>query len=360
MQLQLGVMHGDDIGPEIVPEAVAVMRAATRSEPDIDLAFHDFPVGWSSFLEYGHTLPDSTLEGLAEMDGFILGPIGHADYPRRPECVNPHPIIRKHFDLFANLRPVKSHPPLRPLHEDVDVLVVRENNEGFQPDRNMVAGCGEFQPNADSSFSVRVITRRQSERIAHAAFTAARQRSGKRRVTAIHKRTVFKLTDGMFMDAVERVAEEYPDIALDDYQIDTFAMHLVMRPQKFDVVVSTNLFGDILSDQAAGLVGGLGMAPGLSTGDNRAMAQATHGSAPDIAGRGIANPYAIIMSVKLLLEWFCTRHQSSSLARAASRIDKAIEQTISEGPLTPDIGGNASTHEMGAAIARACGHVSVD
>jgi 3-isopropylmalate dehydrogenase len=234
-------------------------------------------------------------------------------------------------------------------------MVVRENNEGFQPDRNMVAGCGEFQPNEESSFSIRVITRRQSERVARAAFSVARLRDCKRRVTAIHKRTVFKLTDEMFMSAVERVSDDYPDITLDDHQVDTFAMHLAMRPQEFDVVLCTNLFGDILSDEAAGLVGGLGMSPGLSAGDDLAMAQATHGSAPEIAGRGIANPYAMIMSAKMLLEWLGAHFGNVGLARAARRIDRAVEQTISEGKwLTQDIGGTASTHEMGTAIAEAC------
>jgi 3-isopropylmalate dehydrogenase len=354
-------MQGDDIGHEIVPEAVAVMEAALSPERHLNVQFEPFPVGWSAYLEHGHTLPPPTLEGLGRCHGLVLGPIGHAAYPKdRPECVNPHPIIRRHFDLFANLRPAKWHPSLPHLHDDVDMLIVRENNEGFQPDRNMIAGCGEFQPNEDAAFSIRVITRRQSERVARMAFDAARRRTGKRRVTAIHKRTVFKLTDGVFMEAVQRIARDYPDIELDDFQVDTFAMHLVMRPQKFDVVLCTNLFGDILSDQAAGLVGGLGMAAGLSAGDEIAMAQATHGSAPDIAGQGVANPYAIIMSAKMLLEWLGGKHQQEGLSRAARRIDKAVEAIIAEGKfLTPDIGGEASTREVGSAIAEACSNVSV-
>jgi 3-isopropylmalate dehydrogenase len=362
MRLHIGVMPGDGIGLEIVPEAVAVMEAAVAPEPEVDLELHPFPVGWTSYLDQGHTLPAATIEGLAAMDGFILGPIGHAAYPKgRPECVNPHPIIRKHFDLFANLRPAKSGQSLSPLHDDIDLLVVRENNEGFQPDRNMAAGCGEFQPNEDSAFSIRVITRRQSERIARSAFDAARRRDGKRRVTAIHKRSVFKLTDGVFMEAVERVAREYPDVVLDDYQVDTFAMHLVMRPQEFDVILCTNLFGDILSDEAAGLVGGLGMAPGLNVGDDYAMAQATHGSAPDIAGKGVANPYAMILSTKMLLEWLAARSSHDGLARSAQRIERAVEHTIADGKhVTPDIGGTASTHEMGSAITDACSRTSLD
>lgn len=355
MQYEIGVMDGDDIGLEIVPQTVAVMEAAIGAESGLDVNFRPFPVGWPSYLEHGHTLPESTLEGLKEMHGFVLGPIGHAAYPKKPECVNPHPLIRREFDLFANMRPARSYPSLPRLHDDVDVLVVRENNEGFQPDRNMMAGSGEFQPNEHNAFSVRVISRRQSERITRAAFEAARQRDGKRRVTAIHKRTVFKLTDGLFIQEVERVAQEYPDVTLDDYQVDTFAMHLVMRPREFDVVLCTNMFGDILSDLAAGLVGGLGMAPGLNAGDTQAMAQSTHGSAPDIAGKGLANPYAMIASGKMLLEWLGAKHDEERLVSAARRIESAVERTIAEGRyLTPDLGGNASTEEMGAAIAKAC------
>jgi 3-isopropylmalate dehydrogenase len=355
-------MLGDDIGPEIVPQAVTVLRAAANREPGLELEFHDFPVGWSSYLANGHTLPDETLSGLARMEGIILGPIGHAAYPKgRAECINPHPVIRKHFDLFANLRPARSHPSLPHLHSGVDILVVRENNEGFQPDRNMVAGSGEFQPTDGSAFSVRVITKRQSERIARVAFEAARQRETKKLVTAIHKRSVFKLTDGLFMDTVEGVAQDYPDVELNDHQVDTAALHLVMRPQEFDVVLCTNLFGDILSDLTAGLVGGMGLAAGLSAGDSQAMAQATHGSAPDIAERSIANPYAMIQSVKMLLEWLHSKHRDPRLLRAARRIDGAIEQTLTEGKyLTPDVGGTASTEEAGAAVAEACTSIESD
>jgi 3-isopropylmalate dehydrogenase len=356
---EIGVMLGDDIGPEIVPQAVAVIRAAADREPDLNLTFHEFPIGWSSYLDSGRTLPEETLEGLARMDAFILGPIGHAAYPKDdPRCANPHPIIRKHFDLFANLRPARSRTGLPHLHSGVDILVVRENNEGFQPDRNMVAGSGEFQPTEDSAFSVRVITRRQSERIARAAFEEARRRDNQRLVTAIHKRTVFKLTDGLFMEAVERVALEFPDISLNDYQIDSSAMHLVMHPQDFDVVLCTNMFGDILSDLTAGLVGGLGLAAGLNVGDHKAMAQATHGSAPDIAGRSISNPYAMILSVGMMLDWLYARHKDNRLARVAQVIDTAVEQALTETKyLTPDLGGTATTSEVGEAIAELCSSV---
>ena len=360
--MRIGVMRGDDIGHEIVPAAVSVMEAALTQEPDAHVRFEEFPVGRTALDQLGNTLPEKTLDGLAGCDGFVLGPIGHAAYPKNePNAVNPHPIIRKHFDLYANLRPTVSYPNLPHVHSNVDLMVVRENNEGFQPDRNMVAGCGEFQPTEEAAFSIRVITRRQSERIARAAFESARRRARKMRVTAIHKKTVFKLTDGLFMEAVHAVATDYPDVTLDDYQVDTFAMHLVMRPEEFDVVLCTNMFGDILSDQAAGLVGGLGMAPGLSAGDDVAMAQATHGSAPDIAGQDVANPYALIMSAQMLLEWLGAKHRNEALDSAARRITNAVHRTLAESKyLTRDLGGDASTHEMADAIADACTTVSVE
>lgn len=350
-------MNGDDIGLEIVPETVRVLKAAIAAEPGLNVEFTELPVGWTSYLEHGHSLPQETMDALRDIDGFILGPIGHAAYPKDdPNCVNPHPILRKQFDLFANMRPVRTYPGLPALHQDVDILVVRENNEGFQPDRNMVAGSGEFQPTTDSAFSIRVITRRGSERVTREAFKAAQQRNKGKKVTAIHKRTVFKLTDGLFMDTVEELAQDYPDVTLDDHQVDTAAMHVVMRPDRFDVLLCTNMFGDILSDLTAGLAGGLGMAPGLNVGDTQAMAQATHGSAPDITGQNIANPYAMIMSGQMLLEWLGARNQDDSMVNAARRVDDAVTKVLTEGKtLTRDLGGSASTQEMGQAIADACG-----
>ncbi len=200
------------------------------------------------------------------------------------------------------MRPTRSYPDIGCLHDDVDLIIVRENNEGFQPDRNMVAGSGEFRPTDEITLSVRVITRTGSRRVARAAYELARQR--RKHLTYVHKDTVFKLGCGMFVEECRKLAPEYPDVRVDDVIVDTFAMRLVRDPQSFDVVVTTNMFGDILSDEAAGLVGGLGMAPGLCIGDGDiAMAQATHGSAPDIAGRGIANPYAMIESTRMLFDW---------------------------------------------------------
>jgi 3-isopropylmalate dehydrogenase len=349
--LRIGILDGDDIGPEIVPETVKVMhRAAELAKLDLDWV--KLPIGRHALDEFGTTLPAETLSTLEELDGWVLGPIGHQAYPKIPAAVNPHPILRKRFDLFANIRPARSYPTLPCLHQDVDLVIVRENNEGFQPDRNVVAGSGEFRPSEDMTISVRVITRQGSSKVARSAFELAQHR--RRKLTAVHKNTVFKLGCGMFAEECRRIAEAFPEVEYAEVMVDTFAMKLAMKPQQFDVVVTTNMFGDILSDEAAGLVGGLGMAPGLCAGTRAAMAQATHGSAPDIAGKGVANPYAMIMSGQMLLDWLGRRHDEPRAVAAAAAIRAAVDRVIeTRDALTPDLGGGANTQQMGSAIAAA-------
>jgi 3-isopropylmalate dehydrogenase len=351
--LKIGILNGDDIGLEVVPECVKAMRAAAQ-KTGLEIDWHPVPVGKKALDELGHTLPPGTLEKLDTLDGWVLGPIGHQAYPKgMPNVINPHPILRKHYDLFANIRPAKSYPGLPALYKDVDLIIVRENNEGFPPDRNVYMGNGEFRPTPDMTIGIRVITRQGSRKVARAAFELARTRPRKK-MTAVHKDTVFKLGCGMFAEECRALAREYPDVAYDEVLVDTFAMKLVMKPQQFDVVVTTNTFGDILSDAAAGLVGGLGLAPGLSAGPQRAMAQATHGSAPDIAGRNIANPYAMIMSGQMLLAWLGHKHNEPRAVSAAELMEAAMESVIRERRwLTGDLGGKASTTEMGDAVARA-------
>src|SRR5688572_6175233 len=300
-RLKLGILEGDDIGHEIVPASVEIASAAAE-KAGLRIDWRPLPIGRKALDERGHTMPDGLLETLGSLDGWILGPIGHRDYPKVPEAVNPHPILRKSFDLFANVRPTRSYPDIGCLYDDIDLVIVRENNEGFQPDRNVVAGCGEFRPTEGVTISVRVITREGSRKVAEAALQIAQAR--RKRLTIVHKNTVFKLGCGMFVEECRRAAEAYPDVEVNEVIVDTFAMRLVRDPQSFDTVVTTNMFGDILTDEAAGLVGGLGMAPGLCIGrGDIAMAQATHGSAPDIAGKGLANPYAMIESTRMLLDW---------------------------------------------------------
>ncbi|MBI2293037.1 MAG: isocitrate/isopropylmalate dehydrogenase family protein [Betaproteobacteria bacterium] len=349
--LKIGILEGDDIGLEVVPECVKVIRAAAR-KTGLAVDWYDIPIGRPALDKLGYTLPPGTLEKLDALDGWVLGPIGHQAYPKdNPRAINPHPILRKHYDLFANIRPAKSLPGLRALYPDVDLIIVRENNEGFPPDRNVFAGAGEFRPSPDMTISIRVITRQASSKVARAAFELARSRP-RRKLTAVHKDTVFKLGCGMFAEECRKVAAEYPDVAYNEVLVDTFAMRLVMKPQDFDVIVTTNTFGDILSDAAAGLVGGLGLAPGLSAGPERAMAQATHGSAPDIAGKGIANPYAMIVSGQMLMDWLGRKHAEPKAVEAARLMGQAVERVIRERiALTGDLGGKATTRAMGDAIA---------
>jgi 3-isopropylmalate dehydrogenase len=353
MALKIGILEGDDIGLEVVPECVKVMRAAA-GKTGLEIDWHPVPIGKKALDQLGHTLPPGTLDKLDTLDGWVLGPIGHQAYPKgRPNVINPHPILRKHYDLFANIRPSKSYPGLAALYKDVDLVIVRENNEGFPPDRNTYMGNGEFRPTPDMTISIRLITREGSRKVARAAFELARTRP-RRKLTSVHKDTVFKLGCGMFAEECRALAREFPDVAYDEVLVDTFAMKLVMKPQQFDVIVTTNTFGDILSDAASGLVGGLGLAPGLSAGPQRAMAQATHGSAPDIAGKNIANPYAMIMSGQMLLAWLGHKHGEPRAVQAAERIEAAMERVISERrALTGDLGGTASTVEMGDAVASA-------
>jgi 3-isopropylmalate dehydrogenase len=263
------------------------------------------------------------------------------------------PPIRKKFDLFTALRPALSHPNIPSVHKNVDIAFFRELTEGMLYSETVVAGLPEFRPNDDITISSRVITRKGSNRVAREAFELARTRPRKK-VTASHKEPVYRLACGMFAEECRKVARDYPDVAFEEMMIDSIAMKLVTEPQRFDVVVTTNQFGDILTDIGAGLVGGLGLAPGLCVGEKQAMAQATHGSAPDISGRNIANPYAMIISGQMLLAWLGRKRNEPKAVAAATRILTAVNTVIAEGKdLTKDLGGQASTTDMGDAIAAA-------
>ncbi|WP_342362824.1 isocitrate/isopropylmalate dehydrogenase family protein [Terrarubrum flagellatum] len=352
MAFTIGALNGDDIGHEIVPAAMRVAKAAAKKHA-LDIDWRPMPIGRSALDSHGSTMPDGTLETLATFHGFILGPIGHQAYPKVPGAINPHPILRKHFDLFANVRPTRSYPDIGCLYDDVDLVIVRENNEGFQPDRNVVMGSGEFRPTDDLTISVRVISRKGSRKVAKAALDIARSR--RKKLTLVHKNTVFKLGCGMFVEECYKAAQDYPDVKVDEVIVDTFAMRLVRDPQSFDTVVTTNMFGDILTDEAAGLVGGLGMAPGLCIGEGDiAMAQATHGSAPDIAGKGVANPYAMIESTRMLFDHLGRAHKVEAAVEAAATMDRAIKSALAKPETrTRDIRGQTGTAGMTDAIVEA-------
>jgi 3-isopropylmalate dehydrogenase len=351
--LKIGVMLGDDIGLEVVPETVKVMKAAAAAA-GLEIEWQELPLGKIGHELHGHTLPEFTVEALQKTDGFISGPIGHNAYPRNdPTWIMPP--VRKRFDLYANIKPVKSYPNVPSVHKDVDIVFLRETSEGMMASGTVIAGTGEFRPNDEISIGSRVVTRKGASRVAKEAFEIARTRKRKK-VTAVHKEPVYRLVCGMFAEECRKMAKNYPDVELEEVLVDGMALKLVMKPQQYDVVVTTNQFGDILTDEGAGLVGGLGLAPGLVVGEKHAMAQATHGSAPDIAGKNIANPYAMIMSGKLLFEWLGRKHNEPKATQAAELMDTAMDRVIAEAKsLTGDLGGKASTSDMGSAVAAAIG-----
>jgi 3-isopropylmalate dehydrogenase len=349
--LKIGILLGDDIGHEVVPECVKVMKAAA-SRAGLAIDWSSLPIGKHGHEQHGDTLPAITEAALWKLDGWIMGPIGHAAYPRNdPTWVMP--AVRKKYELFAAVRPSRSYPNINSIHKDVDIAFVRELTEGMLYSETVVAGAPEFRPNDDITVAMRVITRKGSNRVAREAFEIARTRPRKK-VTAAHKEPVYRLACGMFAEECRKVAREYPDVKFEEAMIDTISMKLVMVPQQYDVVVTTNQFGDILTDIGAGLVGGLGLAPGLCVGEKQAMAQATHGSAPDIAGRNIANPYAMIASGQMLMAFLGRKHNEPKAAAAAGFMQAAIDKVITQGKhLTKDLGGKASTQDMGNAIAEA-------
>jgi 3-isopropylmalate dehydrogenase len=349
--VKIGILLGDDIGHEVVPECVKVMKAAA-ARTGLAIDWQPLPIGKHGHEQHGNTLPPSTEAALRELDGWIMGPIGHNAYPRNdPTWVMPP--VRKKFELFAAIRPSRSYPNVKSIHKDVDIVFVREISEGMLYSETVVAGAPEFRPDDSITVAMRVITRKGSNRVAREAFEIARTRPRKK-VTASHKEPVYRLACGMFAEECRKVARDYPDVAFDEMLIDSIAKELVTDPQRFDVVVTTNQFGDILTDIGAGLVGGLGLAPGLCVGERQAMAQATHGSAPDIAGQNIANPYAMTMSGQMLMAWLGRRHNEPKAVAAADLMKTAIDKVVTEGKtLTRDLGGSASTQEMGDAIAAA-------
>jgi 3-isopropylmalate dehydrogenase len=348
-QCRLGVLHGDGIGPEIVPSSVAIIDAAFDAAGLEQIDWVELPLGAAAIAEHGAHTPDSTLKALDDLDGWLLGPHDSASYPEPFRSqLNPSGTIRKHFGLYANIRPAKAFPGGNAIVEGTDLVIVRENTEGFYADRNTYAGTGEMMPTADVAIMHGIITRAATERIAHSAFKLARRRSGK--VTIVHKANVLKMTTGLFRDVCREVAQQYPEVELDDFHIDAMTVHLVRRADKFDVIVTENMFGDILSDLAGEVAGSLGIAPSVNSSDTHAMAQASHGSAPDIAGQNIANPIAMILSSAMLLDWLGDKHDDDRVRAAGANIEAAVATAVANGVATKDLGGSATTTDFTAAV----------
>ncbi|MBV8449635.1 MAG: isocitrate/isopropylmalate dehydrogenase family protein [Hyphomicrobiales bacterium] len=350
--MKILVLPGDGIGPEITGATLQVLKAADAAL-SCGLEFESREIGLASLRKEGTTLPKPVLERIPKIDGVLLGPVSHHDYPPRAQGgLNPSGELRRRFELYANIRPCRSRAGLTLLRKPMDLVIVRENTEGFYADRNMFEGSGEFAPDPDLALSLRKVSAKGSRRIAKTAFELARRR--RRKVTAVHKANVLKLTDGLFLREVRKVASEYPDVELDELIVDATAALLIRSPERFDVIVTTNMFGDILSDEASELSGSLGLGGSINLGEEICVAQAQHGSAPDIAGQNRANPTSLILSAAMLLAWRGRKDRDAELERAAVLIEKAVDHVLAEPTLrTADLGGTASTQDFAEAVSRA-------
>jgi isocitrate dehydrogenase (NAD+) len=351
--LRLLVLEGDGIGPEITAATLAVLRAAD-AQFALGLNFESAAIGWAAHKADGTTFPDAVLEKAKAADGVLLGPVSHNEYPPVVQGgLNPSGELRKRLDLYANIRPARSREGFPPrCGSNVDLVIVRENTEGFYADRSMHVGPGELMPTPDLALAIRKITREGSTRIAEAAFKLALQR--RKKVTAVHKANVLRVSDGLYLECTRAVAARYPQVKYEERIIDAMAALLIRDASAFDVIVTTNMFGDILSDEASEIAGSLGLAASLNAGATHAVAQAQHGSAPDIAGKNIANPSSLIGSAAMLLAWLGERRGDKKPGQAAQAIEVALDRVIAKPDgRTADMGGKLSTGAFGARVAEA-------
>lgn len=347
--MKLLVLAGDGIGPEIMDASLAVLAAVDqRFALRLDYTHRD--IGLAALKTHGTTLPDDILPLARTLDGVLLGPMSNLQYPPRDNGgINYSAAFRIGLDLYANIRPARTRPALPHRGTEMDLVIMRENTEGMYPDRNMFEGSGEFSPVEGVAISMRKITAKACERIARRSFELARKRRG--RVTAVHKANAFQMTDGLFLKTVRQVAEEFADVALDDVLVDAMAAYLVRDASRYDVICTTNFFGDTLSDLTAELSGSLGLAGSLNAGDVHAAAQAQHGSAPDIAGQDKANPTSMILSCAMLLDWHGRRTGNEAFVTAAAAVEAAIDRALNDPETrTGDLGGTLGTKAFTRAV----------
>src|SRR3989454_5238518 len=347
--MKILVLPGDGIGPEITAATLAVLDRANVLFK-LGIQWQHEEIGLTALKKEGTTLPARVLDAARSSEGVILGPLSTYEYPAREKGgINPSAEFRTRLDLYANIRPARSRLGVGLTGKPVDLVIYRENTEGFYADRNMYSGSGEFMPTEDMALAVRRVTAKCCERIARRAFEAAMARRGK--VTAIHKANVFRVSDGLWLREVRKVAQDFPKVQLEEVIVDAMAALLLRDPMRFDVIVAENMYGDILSDEASELSGGLGLGGSINAGDEYCVAQAQHGSAPDIAGRDRANPTSLILSAAMLLEWIAARRGSDAFAAAARSIDAAVDATLKNpATRTADLGGKIGTREFAEAV----------
>jgi len=333
---KISLIPGDGIGPELTEATLKILNAV-QQKFDISLDIIQVEAGDRCFEKTGVALPEETIETIRNSHACMKGPVGET-------AADVIVKLRIMFDLYANIRPIKTYPPIPSLKPDINMIFVRENTE------DVYRGI-EFELE-DTAICLRVITKKNSERIAKKAFETARRRNGKKRVTAIHKANVMKKTCGLFARTCREVAKQYPDIAFNELYVDAASMRLIKEPETFDVFVTPNMFGDILSDEAAQLIGGLGMAPGANIGDDFALFEPIHGSAPNRAGKQTANPISMILSAKMMLDWLGEKYADKECLKAGQAVEDAVAETLRKGEdVIPDFGGKAKTIEMAEAMA---------
>jgi len=335
MRYKIAIVPGDGVGPELTEATLHVLRAVQKKY-ELSLEFVDLEAGDGYFERKGVALPEETINGIKDSHVCLKGPIGAtaADVVVR---------LRMMLDLYANIRPIKSYPNVPCMRNDIDFVFVRENTE------DLYKGL-EFMLD-DTAIALRVITRKGCERIARKAFELALRRDRKKKVTAIHKANVMRVTCGLFAQMCREVSKGYPNMAFEEQYVDVASMRLIRDPQNYDVIVTTNLFGDILSDEAAQLVGGLGMAPGGNIGDNFALFEPIHGSAPTRVGKHTANPCSMVLAAKMMFEWLGEQYRDPVCTMAAAAVETSVSEALRKGLTVPDLGGKLTTVEMGEAIA---------
>ena len=326
----ISLITGDGIGPELSESAISILETI-HDNLDVKTKIISLEAGDMALEKYGHALPNETFESIKSSDACLKAPVGES-------AADVIVVLRRKLDLFANIRPAKSYPNTPALRDDVDLVIVRENTEDLYTGQ-------EFELDG-SAVAMRIITEKASKRIAKHAFQTAIQRNGKKRVTCVHKSNVMRKTDGLFSKSCESIAKEFPDIKFDQMYVDACSMNLIRQPQDFDVIVTTNLFGDILSDESSQVVGGLGMAPAANIGDDFGLFEPVHGAAFDIAGKQIANPTSFILSIKMMLEWLGNKNNDQNPFSAAKILEDTVLNIVKSGAATKDIGGTMSTREF--------------
>jgi 3-isopropylmalate dehydrogenase len=337
-QYKISLIPGDGIGPELTEATLKVLEA-TEKKFGLKFKIIDAPAGDIALETLGTALPAETVEKIKNSHACMKGPVGES-------AADVIVKLRYMFDLYANLRPIKTYPAVEAARPNIDMYFVRENTE------DVYKGL-EFTIGNDTTLCLRVITRGNCTRIAKKAFEIARLRNGKKKVTAIHKANVMRVTDGLFASVCREVSKQYPDIAFNELYVDAASMRLIKEPETFDVLCTCNMFGDILSDEAAQLVGGLGMAPGANVGDNFGLFEPIHGSAPNRTGKHTANPLSMILSAKLMLEWLGEKYTDPKCIKAAAAIEKGVIYALEKHQSVPDLGGKTTTIGMAEAIAAA-------